>query len=143
MGNEQHTLRTADALEFAGLVAQDWRNACRRGVYTEAPTTSMGRVTKFDADDLTAAHVLGRLLEYQIRVKVAGQVATDVRRLLRQLPDVQTLSVWKVAGKRGPRVVVAEHAPADTAVEELFKFEIAKLRELAAEGIRAKQQRAP
>lgn len=132
------TLRTTDALEFARIGQTDWSNATRRGIYTEAPATVMGRPAKFDRDDLVAAHVLGQLIEREVMPSFAGQIATDVRRLLRKLPDVATLSAWKVPGKHGPRVVVAA-SPMPDAIE-LFRFEIAEIRRRAQAGIDAKRR---
>jgi hypothetical protein len=133
-------LQTSDALKFAGLAKADWDSATTRGLYPAAPPTVKGIVRVFDTDDLIGAYCLGRLLEHEIRPAVAGEIATDVRRLIGKDHRIQRLFAWKVTKRDGPRVVVAETAPSPGAIQ-LFKFEIADIRMRAMDGIREKLRR--
>jgi hypothetical protein len=131
-------LETSDALDFARIRKGDWDSAIYRGLYPAPPITS-GNARVFDTDDLIGAYCLGQLLEHEIRPAVAGEIATDIRRLIGKDHSIQRLYAWKVT-KRDARVVVSETSPSPGAIQ-LFKFEIADIRMRAMDGIREKLRR--
>lgn len=125
-------------MQFAGLHRKDFENAVGRGLYPEAPKTTAGQARIFAVDDLVAAYVLGQLYEREVLPKFACEIAVAVRRELRKSATIKTLSAWKLIGKNGkPRVVVAQAAPSQEAIE-LFRFQVAEIRARARAGIAAK-----
>ncbi|MDQ2763004.1 MAG: hypothetical protein M3Y22_05800 [Pseudomonadota bacterium] len=138
MSIEKTRVETAEALRLARLNREDWNSAIRRGLYPDAPPVEPGRARLFDLDDLTAAYVLGQLLEREVMQGFACQIACDVLKIVRQTPAVASLSAWKCFKPDGsPYVVVTATRPQRGAVE-LFKFGIAKIRATLAAGIREK-----
>lgn len=125
------------ALQFARIGRSTWDNLVWRGLYPVAPPTTQGIVRTFDTDDLIAAYVLGELLERDVMTSAAAKIACQVRTLIGQDHGIQRLSAWKVTLAKKPRVVVAETAPDDAAIE-LFVFEIAEIRGRAIDGMREK-----
>lgn len=133
-------LQSAEALDFAGVNRVDFTAAHKRGLVPWAPPTVNGVARVFTMDELIAAYCLGQLLERLIVPRHAYKIATDIHRQIKKDRGIRTLSAWKITGRNGKaRVEVSDAAPKHDAIE-LFRFEVAKIRQLAAAGIAAKQQ---
>jgi hypothetical protein len=127
-----------DALKIARISLQDWHNTVGRGLYPVAPATRQGKPAVFTLLDLTAAYVLGQLLEREVVARFAASIATQVHRQIAKQPDIETVYAWKVMRTGKPRVVVAATAPQPGAIQ-LFEFNIAKIQAELKVGIAAAQ----
>lgn len=124
---------------MAGIDRYYFYNAVsRHGYPLPLPQTTPGRSMVFDIDETISAWTLGQLSERGVKPAFASAIAVRVLQLLRVAPEIETLSVWKSAGKDGaPDVRVSEAAPRGETIE-LFRFNIAEIRQRALAGIRQK-----
>ncbi len=129
-------LETGAALRFANVSPTNWTNLLQRRLYPVAPAAKSGRPRLFNADDLTAAYVLGELFERRVAPSFAGQIACGVLRAIRKPPAVQSLSAWKCLKRNGtPSVVVSAKPPQPDSIE-LFRFAVGEIRDRAMASIR-------
>lgn len=81
--------KTATACEIASVNAQRFNEAVNAELYPCAPPTKRGASRVFDLQDIIALWVYGCLTEEGLPPRSAGEVACDLRDLLRQQPDIE------------------------------------------------------
>ena len=131
------TVPRRDMLAIAGVHVTDWNNAMHNGLIPYAPAGSRGVHRRFAVNDLVAANILGYLRDRQVNITFAAGIAVRVQEILSQPDCPLVVSVWKVGGQDGrPKVTVAELPPRSDCIE-LFRFQLAEMRERMRAGISA------
>ena len=119
-------LRTAEALQYAGLERPFWNSVVQRGVRADLPPRAPGRAGRvFDVDDLVTLRVFADLLAIGVQLNVAGFVADDLRAHLRADDAIDRLHLVTVREPDGavmPRITA--EPPADATV--LWIIDVAK-----------------
>ena len=125
-------LKTAEALQYAGLDRPFWNSVVQRAIRTDLPAVAPGRAGRvFDVDDLVALRVFADLLAIGVHLNVAGYVADDLRAQLRASDDIGRLHLVTVRQPDGTTLArVMAEPPADAVI--LWIIDVAKGRELVA-----------
>lgn len=114
-------------MKIAGLPHAVWREIVQRGAFPEAPVATDGGVRAFDPDDLICLVLFRELMAMGITRIFAANIASDIRTVLRESPELDRVSVVKGADDKGkPRPVVVL-APAPGALV-LLTFSIGTMR---------------